>query len=149
MGGGMWVVLTFQLRIQGRVQGGGAACSEGLGAQSGRGYGVAVEGFFGHGLAVGEHVRGDVDHELALEDDYSATQFISLAEWIYSQCAGEGQGSRGEYVRPGLRANDRTPLLFSLLARAAVKRMLAVLDCAYASQALYFSPCFALVSEVS
>ena len=76
------MVLTFKLRIQGRVQGGGAAGSEGLGGQSGRGHGVAVEGFFGNRLAVGEHVRGDVDHELALEDDYSTAQFISPAERI-------------------------------------------------------------------
>ena len=62
---------------------------------------------------------------------------------VVTVCADEGatRAKGGDNVRPGFRAKDKTPLLFSLLARAAVKRMLAVLDCAYASQALYFSPC--------
>lgn len=53
------------------------------------------------------------------------------------------------YVRPGLSEKLKIPLLFNLSARAVVKRIFAVLDCAYASQALYFSPFYAAVRDCS
>lgn len=50
----------------------------------------------------------------------------------------------GSNIHPGFSEKAKTPFFFSFWARAAAKRIFAVLDCAYASHGLYSLPSFLL-----